>query len=108
MNYALQIASSTYDDHRIALFRPTALSSTGHYTASRSDFIRQFYSALSKWRSATAFMSNPDDVLDNAAFRAIVSVGPPSVSLIMAELTREPSLLVWALEEIVGERPYPS
>lgn len=84
----------------------TAVSSGARYTSSYADFIALFHRHLQQWKSETAFDSNLDAVTEHSSFRAIVGLQQRAVPLILDELRIGSSLLVYALEDITGERPY--
>lgn len=84
----------------------TTVTTGAHYASSYSDFITHFHLRLQQWRSETAFDSNLDAIVSHASFRDIVGLGQRAVPLIIDELSIRPSLLVYALEDIVGEQPY--
>jgi hypothetical protein len=64
-----------------------------------------FHRLEAEWDADTAVLSNPNKIMGHPAMRAIVALGEPVVPLILRELQAGPSLLVWALPEIVGAHP---
>jgi hypothetical protein len=52
-----------------------------------------------------SIIRNPNKIMGHPALRAIIALGEPVVPLILRELQAGPSLLVWALPEIVGAHP---
>ena len=77
------------------------------YLPSRTDYIDRFYRALRRWHSETTFLSDSLKITEHPDFRRIVKLGRPVVPLILGEIQRDPSILVYALEEIESVRPYP-
>jgi len=57
------------------------------------------------WLYGIGPTSNPREMFEHPAFRAIVSAGQTAIPFLLRELRREPSLLVVALSEITGENP---
>lgn len=85
-----------------------AVGAMGHYTSSRMDFIARFYQCLQQWHSETVYESDLDAILAHPSYRRIVDLGFHAVPLIVDHLKVQPSLLVFALEDITGERPFSS
>jgi hypothetical protein len=86
----------------------TVITIGDHYTSSFADFIADFHLYLQQWKSETAFDSDLDAITAHPGFQAIVALRERAVPLILNELRRGPSLLVYALEDINGGRPYPA
>lgn len=86
----------------------TTITIGGHYTSSFADFVTDFHLCLQQWKSETAFDSNLDEITSHPCFKAITGLGERAVPLILNELRSSPSLLVYALEDITGEQPYPA
>lgn len=67
-----------------------------------------FYAVLERWQAETGFYSDPAKIMAHPSFQALVQNARMASPLILAELRKEPSLLVWVLEDAFpGERPYP-
>lgn len=105
MNHVAIPTSSSRATHLHFATQSTSISDT-IYRKSAQDFIRDFYSALHQWRSETAFESDPDRITSHPEYKKIVGMGDAVQDLIIHELRVEPSLLVWALDDIVGVSPY--
>ena len=65
----------------------------------------KFQRLEAEWDADTAVLSNPNKIMGHPAMRAIIALGEPVVPSILRELLAGPSLLVWALPEIVGSHP---
>ena len=70
------------------------------------DFIHSFYAVLRRWKSETAFISDPDLITSHPSFVALVDNAELVTPLIIQELREHPSLLVWVLDEAFDETPY--
>ena len=66
---------------------------------------QNFHRLEAEWNADTAVLSNPSKIMGHPAMQAIIALGEPVVPLILRELQAGPSLLVWALPEIVGAHP---
>lgn len=66
---------------------------------------QKFHRLESEWDADAAVLSNPNKIMGYPAMRAIIALGESVVPLILRELQAGPSLLVWALPEIVGAHP---
>jgi len=99
---------SKFDAGNRRIFRSIATASRGAglYRPSDGDFTGSFPAVLRRWKSETAFMSDPDMITEHPSFRAIVDNARIVLPLIIDELRSGASLLVWALEDATGERPY--
>jgi hypothetical protein len=64
-----------------------------------------FHEWVSEWCGGIGPTSNPAEIVAHPAFRQIVAAGQDAVPLLLRELRKEPSLLVFALHEITGENP---
>lgn len=80
----------------------------GAYSPSPVDFISSFYAVLGRWRSETATLSDPDKITSHKSFSALVQNAELVTPLIIDELRKSPSLLVWVLDDAFAERPYPA
>jgi hypothetical protein len=65
----------------------------------------RFAELTDAWRRATEFTSSITDMATNEAYQQIIGMGRPVLSLIFAELRREPDHWFWALKAITGEDP---
>lgn len=63
---------------------------------------RRFRIMYEAWRMKTAFLSSAKAIVDNEAFKGIVSMGADAVPFIIDTIDKEPSQLVWALNYIYG------
>ncbi|WLA78990.1 hypothetical protein [Bradyrhizobium elkanii] len=79
--------------------RQTASKSSGRYEASSIDFISSFYAVLNRWRSETAFESDPDSITAHPSFAALVEHADIVCPLIIQDLRMAPSNLVWVLDD---------
>lgn len=87
--------------------RQTQSKSHGAYSPSPGDFITSFYAVLRRWLSETAIYSDPDKITAHPSFAALVQNAELVTPLIIEELRRSPSLLVWVLDDAFQDRPYP-
>lgn len=88
--------------------RSSSSYSAGTYKSSPTDFIGSFYAVLRRWKSETAFLSDPEEITAHPSFAALVGNAKLVLPLILDELRRSPSQLVWVLDDAIGERPYPT
>ncbi len=102
----VHVASDPYADYTRDRGHNTGVTTRGSYKSSYADFVSAFYDHLHKWKSETVFESNLDIIISHPSYQAITQLGDRAVSLLVDELRREPSLLVYMLEDITGERPY--
>jgi hypothetical protein len=94
---------------RFVRVRQSASHSSGRYHRSPSDFIGSFYAVLNRWRSETAFESDPDRITAHVSFHALVSHAEDVCPLIIEDLRASPSMLVWVLDDAFpDESPYPA
>jgi len=61
-----------------------------------------FKSLKAAWVKETAFSSSVSDIIENSNFRRIVNMGEDAIPLIIEEIDKKPSTLVWALNIITG------
>ena len=109
MNQALSLPSSMQSEGQYNLNRRATTSGTvGKYTKTGIDFIASFYAVLRRWQSETAYLSNPAEVTAHPSYIALVSNARLVTPLIIEELKRGPSQLVWVLEDAYGIQPYSS
>lgn len=59
---------------------------------------------LQRWKTETMFKSSPNEIIENENFLSIISMGTPVVPYILAEISREPSTLVWTLNMIFKKK----
>lgn len=108
MNYAFRMPRTLDENNKVFRRRKaTSSESSGRYTPSPNDFVQSFYAVVRKWRSDTAFSSDPDQITGHAAFKALVDHADLVAPLIIDELRVRPSLLVWVLDDAISEKPYP-
>ncbi|MGL4239077.1 hypothetical protein [Tabrizicola sp.] len=86
--------------------RNTNTSSPGQYKAKADDFVGSFYAVLNRWRSETKFLSDPAKIALHPSYAALVENAEKVIPLIKMELSREPSHLIWVLEDHFGTDPY--
>jgi hypothetical protein len=65
----------------------------------------QFQRLKAEWNADTKYLSNPNKIMAHPAMRAIIAMGEDVVPAILHDLRDRPSVLVWALPEIVGPKP---
>ncbi len=107
MNYRMLPQSTLHNKRYIGYQSSTSSHSNGTYTSSPSDFISAFYAVLRRWRSETAFCSDPDEITAHPSYKALVQHAPLVTDLIIDDLRISPSLLVWVLDDAYPDRPYP-
>ena len=79
---------------------------SGVYKRTPYDFINSFFAVLHRWRQETAFESNADVITSHVSYRALVENADAVTPLIVEELRRNPSKLVWVLEDAFKITPY--
>jgi hypothetical protein len=57
---------------------------------------------IDNWTNQTKFMSSISSIIQNSNFKNIISLGKPAVPIILNEIRKKPSNLVWALNYIEG------
>jgi hypothetical protein len=62
----------------------------------------RFYQAYTLWTDHINYLSSPIQVIADPNFKAIVDLGYDAIPFIVQELEKEPSYLVWALNQIFG------
>lgn len=70
-----------------------------HYLQKRFDFLKAI------WKSETIFVSNAHDIINNAAYRNIISLGRDILPFIFADLKVNDNHWFYALEIITGQNP---
>ena len=107
MTLGAQITSTIGSSGRYyGTLTPSSSESTGQYQSSDSDFIGSFYAVLNRWQSETSLLSDPDKITSHPSFRALVKNAEVVTPLIIEEIKRYPSFLVWVLDDAYGEAPY--
>lgn len=97
-------SGSRYND--IGLYPTPTARVYDLFVGKKHDYVVKIARAIEAWRSETMFSSSLDDILSHRCYNEIVSLGDVAVSEIIARLRAEPSLLVFALEDITGQVPY--
>jgi hypothetical protein len=70
---------------------------------SPSESVEQQYHRLkAEWNRDTAVLSNPAKIMSHPAMRAIIAMGDAVVPIILRDLQKDSSLMVWALPAITG------
>ena len=69
--------------------------------------VEQFQALSAQWKKDTALLSSTTAMIAHPAYRAIISLGPPVVPLLLQELQREPVHWFEALQAITGLDPVP-
>lgn len=64
----------------------------------------KFQGHLNNWKSKTMFFSSVDEIINDVDFQIIVEMGRSVVPLILSEIDKNPSLLVWALNIIYDKK----
>jgi len=104
---ALQLpTASDKAGYRFTISVSSSSLADGYYAPSSGDFINAFYSSLKRWSSETAFSSDPDEITGHEEFLTMVKLAPRVFDLIIEELKKNPSALVWVLEDAFNTRPY--
>lgn len=99
-------SSSAPRSGRFMTHRGSASKSAGRYRPSPNDFVKSFYAVLNRWRSETAFESDPEKITSHPSFLALVAHAHAVCPLIIEELRANPSMLVWVLDDAFNETPY--
>lgn len=63
----------------------------------------KFNSLVDIWEQNTAFESSISNIIEDDYFKKIVDMKNKAIPLIIDEIEREPSVLVWALNIITGK-----
>lgn len=82
---------------------PKSTASCAEYKATTRDYVDDFYAHLQKWRSETYYLSSATELQKHPSFQAIVRMGENVISLILDDLKKTPSLLLFALAKITDE-----
>ncbi|HET6572583.1 MAG TPA: hypothetical protein VFG68_03195 [Fimbriiglobus sp.] len=76
-------------------------------TAPSPALASRFHALAGEWQAATRFLSAPSAASEHPAYRAIVTLGPAVVPLILADLAVAPEPWFAALRELTGVDPVP-
>lgn len=108
MAHAATYVASSFGSSAARIHKKQSTSSRalGRYKPTPLDFIHSFYAVLRRWKSETAFVSDPDKITSHPSFLALVDNAKIVAPLIIEELRERPSLLVWVLDDAFGETPY--
>lgn len=101
MNNATAIQTPTKYQRRPSYFDATP----GKYSGNSEDGSTRFNALVKRWRLETAYVSSIDQIVNNPSFKDIVAMGTCAVPLVVAEIERQPDLLVAALSLITHEDP---
>lgn len=109
MSYAGQVTLSRRQEGSLLIRRRSrATRSYGNYQPKEGDFAPSFRAVLERWQSETAFASSPEEITGHTSFKALVDNARVIAPLILHELRKGASLLVWVMDDAFpGERPYP-
>jgi hypothetical protein len=66
-----------------------------------------FAELATRWRADAGSFSSPDELADHPAYREIIAMGEPAITLILAELQAHPDHWFEALKALTGEDPVP-
>lgn len=105
----LRLNSGTAGGRKFLRARSSSSTSRsgGRYQSSPADFIGSFYAVLNRWRSETAFESDPDKITAHPSFAALVNHAELVCPLIIQDLRMHPSKLVWVLDDAFPDQiPY--
>lgn len=86
--------------------RPKTTASAGEYKPSSADFLKSFYAVQQRWERETQFLSSSKLKKQHPAYQVLVENAKLTLPLILSELQRRPSHLVWILNEIATELPF--
>ena len=107
MNMSLQTHKiiSSEGNYKVRVSQATSPSGWT-YPISGAGYVDVFYADLNRWKSETAFLSDPDKITSHPSFQNIIKNVPFVLPLIIQELKNGPTLLVWALDDALDEMPY--
>lgn len=106
MNMA-NVAISTPKGQKFRIWgRNTNTISPSEYTPRADDFVSSFFAVLNRWKSETRFLSDPEKITAHPSYLALVENAQKIIPLIRMELSREPSHLIWVLEDYFQIEPY--
>lgn len=74
------------------------------YFENEEDDQTMFQRYLENWKSQTQFLSSVPKITSHPAFKKIIDMGGNAVPLILNEIERQPSNLVWALNAILHKK----
>ena len=66
-----------------------------------------FRQLADQWRVDTLYLSSTTEIATHPAYQRIIGLGPQVISLVLAELERDPGHWFWALKALTGEDPVP-
>ena len=72
------------------------------YDSQQQKIKQRFYSNLEKWQEATADISSLPVIINHAAYKGIIGLGPQALPLIFSEMQKEPDFWFDALRSITG------
>ncbi len=84
-----------------------ASKQAGAADAPPPDIQQQFRKLVRQWKKDTDHLSVVGRMVRHPAYLEIVSMGPPAVPLLLAELQRDPDFWFDALQRITKENPVP-
>jgi|GEM_PF-5445658 len=104
---AFRFSTSSSNDARYGgVARWNGSAGTGRYAPYTKDYVALFYENLRRWQSETAFLSDPERIVQHECYKALVEIAPYILDEIVSELNKSSSHLVWVLEDAFGEQPY--
>lgn len=106
MNVASTVATYTSNKSFGFLHKNTNTMSRGTYQPRAEDFVGSFYAVLNRWNSETKFLSDPVQKTAHQSYKALVANAGKVLPLIKMELEKNPSHLIWVLEDFFGKDPY--
>src|SRR5947207_2627909 len=68
---------------------------------------KRFQELVAKWKEATRFLSNTNEICTHTAYQQIIGMGPLALPHIFKEMGDEPGHWFWALKAISGADPVP-
>lgn len=71
------------------------------------DFSEEFNQLKQEWETATAILSDINEISMHSAYQRIIGMGSIAVPLIICEMSKKPNHWFWALKAITGEDPVP-
>ena|SRR5256885_2004922 len=75
------------------------------YPVTRQSVEQTFRELVETWKTDRGSSSSMTELLMHPAYQRIIGMGPAIVSLILAELERQPDHWFWALYAITGANP---
>jgi len=71
------------------------------------DLRAAFEDLAEAWSIATAHLSSPNKLMENARYRQIIGLGPPVLPLLLRDLAKTQRFWFPALSAITGQNPVP-